>query len=162
MAKQQFKMTKQTQQILIGVVILIVVIYLYKKFKKPTDQTTTETKTTATGSTSGGGAPVIPVDYGNVTVKYGSSGEAVKLTQLRLNSLIDLCKAAYNSQKTYPNMSSTTINRINKIALWDKLVVDGKFGSKTKALVVYVMGTDSTTLNKVREKYNNFETLINS
>lgn len=162
MAKQQFKLSKETQQILIGVVILIVVIYFVKKYRTNSEESGNTEGSTSSTSTSSSSAYVAPVDPGNVTIKEGSSGEPVKLTQQRLNLLIDLCKAAYNSQKAFPNMSPSTVTRINAIAVWTKLSVDGKFGSKTKSLVTYVTGSSTTTLNKVRQKYSDFETAINS
>lgn len=157
--------SNKTTTILIIIVALLGVVYLFKDklmglFSGGSNRSNEGLDVIPSPPISSTDQTPISEPYANTVIKYGSEGEAVSRTQKRMNMLIDLCKNAYDSKNVYPNMNSTTAIRVNKIAQWSKLSTDGKFGSKTKDVVKYVMSTDSTTLNKVREKYKNFEYVL--
>lgn len=90
----------------------------------------------------------------------GNSGGAIKKIQQRCNMLIEMCKQAVKDGSYKDVESGNTKERIKKIASWEKLKVDGKYGNKTGAFVEYVTGKNNTSLAVMRNKYTAFHQLI--
>lgn len=88
-------------------------------------------------------------------VHSGSRGTTVKKVQKRLNLI-------YSKLRYYPidNMSQNQLDWFERMAIHDKLKVDGIFGKKTEDFVNAVMGRKGTNLFLLRNKYLDIVNII--
>jgi hypothetical protein len=115
---------------------------------------------------------------GNKIVSKGSKGTEAKTVQLALNNIIEDAKkvnllalkanvptssGSVSDWATEPLKAQAELERLGKIAKrvtqiasLPKLVADGDFGAKSVSVCQVIMGTSSTTYNKVMQKRIDF------
>jgi hypothetical protein len=115
---------------------------------------------------------------GNKIISKGSKGTEAKTVQLALNNIIEDAKkvnllalkanapassGSVSDWATQPLKAQAELERLGKIAKrvtqiasLPKLVVDGDFGAKSVSVCQVIMGTSSTTYNKVMQKRIDF------
>lgn len=116
-----------------------------------------------------------PAFNGNKIISKGSKGDEAKTVQLALNNIIEDAKKVnllalksdykpsdsasvsdslsepFKAQLALEKLSKVA-ERVKKIASLPKLVADGNFGAKSVSVCQVIMGTTSTTYNKVMQK----------
>ena len=115
---------------------------------------------------------------GNKIISKGSKGTEAKTVQLALNNIIEDAKkvnllalkanapassGSVSDWATQPLKAQAELERLGKIAKrvtqiasLPKLVADGDFGAKSVSVCQVIMGTSSTTYNKVMQKRIDF------
>jgi hypothetical protein len=115
---------------------------------------------------------------GNKIISKGSKGTEAKTVQLALNNIIEDAKkvnllalkanapassGSVSDWATEPLKAQAELERLGKIAKrvtqiasLPKLVADGDFGAKSVSVCQVIMGTSSTTYNKVMQKRIDF------
>lgn len=144
--------------------MLLAALFLYRMFKNQDDEGDEQSTNDGFETDIPTSSPVVkpqPKEKNTYTWYYiGNSGGAIKKIQQRCNMLIEMCKASVKDG-SYKNVdNSNSRERIKKIASWEKLKVDGKFGNKTGSFVEYVTGKNNTSLAVMRDKYTAFHQLI--
>lgn len=119
-----------------------------------------------------------PAFDGNKIISKGSKGTEAKTVQLALNNIIEDAKkvnllalkanapassGSVSDWATEPLKAQAELERLGKIAKrvtqiasLPKLVADGDFGAKSVSVCQVIMGTSSTTYNKVMQKRIDF------
>jgi hypothetical protein len=99
----------------------------------------------------------LPSFDGNKVVSMGSTGSEVETIQKALNNIIvDAYKVGVLSKQGKNSLTPEQESRRKTIANIPKLEIDGDLGKNTIGAIRTIMGTTSTTYNKVKQKRMDF------
>lgn len=147
----------------IGVITLVGLAVVYGGVKLIKSLRSSDSTDVSTEDATSEDASKSPSFNGDRVVSVGSRGAEVKTIQTALNNIIaDAYKIGLRSTpegQRLPNGISLTPEQEKRrkiVANLPKLKVDGILGMKTSSTLKTIMGTDSVTYNKVKQKRLDF------